>query len=64
MNNAVEMSKKGFEIMKSNKMKNFSGLIKNTIKEHNSVLKKLDDMVGIDKEQYKKDFDSINKNFK
>ena len=64
VNNAVEMSKKGFEIMKSNKMKNFSGLIKNTIKEHNSVLKKLDDMVEIDKEQYKKDFDSINKNFK
>ena len=42
-------------------MKNFNGLIKYTVKEHESFVKKLDEMIEIDKEQYEKDFDLVHR---
>ena len=60
MKNIIQISKKGFEMLQNNKNKNFSGLIKYTIKEHKSVIKKLNDMIEIDKEQYEKNFNEIN----
>ena len=61
MDNTIEISKKGYEVIKNNKMKNFNGLIKYTVKEHESFVKKLDEMIEIDKEQYEKDFDLVHR---
>jgi len=58
----INISKKGFEQLKTKKIKKFSGLIQNTIKEHKSVIKKLDNMIEIDKQNYQKEFDIINPN--
>ena len=57
--NVIDISKRGYEKLKNNQLKNFSGLIKFTIKEHKSVIKKLDDMIEIDKEQYEQIFSGI-----
>ena len=57
--NIIDISKRGYEKLKNNQLKNFSGLIKYTIKEHKSVIKKLDDMIEVDKEQYEKIFKRI-----
>ena len=62
MDNVIEISKKGFELLQNDKKKSFSGLIKHTIKEHKSVIKQLNDMIEIDKEHYEKNFDEININ--
>ena len=61
MDSTIEISKKGYEIIKNNKMKNFNGLIKNTVKEHESFVKKLNKQIEIDKEQYEKDFDLVHR---
>lgn len=62
MLNIIEISKKGFEQLKNNKMKDFTGLIKYTMNKHKSVTKKLDGIIEMDKEQYEKDFNEINPN--
>ena len=61
MDNTIEISKKGYEVIKNNKMKNFNDLIKNTVKEHESFVKKLNEQIEIDKEQYEKDFDLVHR---
>ena len=63
MNKAIEISKKGYDKLKDKKMKNFRGLIKNTIQEHENVIKELDNIIEGDKKQYVNDFNGINVNF-
>lgn len=62
MMNIIEISKKGFVQLNNNKMKDFEGLIKYAMEKHKSVIKKLDEMIEMDKEQYEKDFNEININ--
>ena len=56
MSNSIKISKKGFEKMRNNKINDFSGLIDNVMEQHNSVMKKLNDIIEIDRKQYEKDF--------
>ena len=60
---AIEISKKGYDILKDKKIKNFSGLIKYTIQEHKNVIKQLNNIIEGDKKQYIKDINGINANF-
>ena len=54
--NIIEVSKKGYEKLKNDKIKNFSNLISNTIKQHNSVIKRLDNIIELDKQNYIKKY--------
>ena len=60
---SIELSKKGYDKLKDKKIKNFSGLIKYTIQEHENVMKQLDNIIEGDKKQYIKDINGINANF-
>ena len=59
MSNSIKISKKGFEKMRNNKINGFSGLIDNVMEQHNSVMKKLNDIIEIDRKQYEKDFNEV-----
>ena len=60
--NVIDISKKGFEKLKNNRIKNFSGMIKYTVKQHKSVINKLDNIIEVDKEQYEKFFNEVDPN--
>ena len=59
MSNSIKINQKGFEKMKNSKINNFSGLIDNVVEQHNSVMKKLKDIIEVDRKQYEKDFNEI-----
>ena len=45
--------------MNKKNQNNFSGLIDNVVEQHNSVMKKLKDIIEVDRQQYEKDFNEI-----
>ena len=63
MSKVIEVSKKGYDKLKVKNIKNFSGLIKYTIQEHESVIKQLDSILDVNKKQYINNFNGINENF-
>ena len=54
--NIIELSKKGFDKLRSDKIRNFSHLINNTIKRHNIVTKKLNEIIELNKQNYIKEY--------
>jgi hypothetical protein len=54
--NIIELSKKGFDKLRSDKIRNFSYLINNTIKRHNIVTKKLNEIIELNKQNYIKEY--------
>ena len=54
--NVIELSRKGFDKLRSDKIRNFSHLINNTIKKHNIVTKKLNEIIELNKQNYIKEY--------
>ena len=54
--NIIELSKKGFDKLRSDRIRNFSHLINNTIKKHNIVTKKLNEIIELNKQNYIKEY--------
>jgi hypothetical protein len=54
--NIIELSKKGFDKLRNDRIRNFSHLINNTIKKHNVVTKKLNEIIELNKQNYIKEY--------
>jgi len=54
--NVIELSKKGFDKLRSDKIRNFSHIINDTIIKHNIVTKKLSEIIELNKQNYIKEY--------
>lgn len=62
--NMIELSKKGYDKLKTDKIRNFSYLINNTIKEHNFVTKQLNEIIELNKQNYIKEYSKYGNDLK